>query len=85
MSQDAIKVVCRLRPLNKIEIANNGVECVSYTDTDITLNVKMPNEFRLEVNKINTLSLSIKFLGHRHNKYLYIKKLQFQLSSVISY
>lgn len=39
MSQDAIRVVCRLRPLNKIEIANQGVECVEYTDKDITIAV----------------------------------------------
>jgi hypothetical protein len=32
MSSDSIRVVCRLRPLNKIEIANQGEECVSYTN-----------------------------------------------------
>lgn len=39
MSQDAIRVVCRLRPLNKIEIANKGEECVEYTAKDININV----------------------------------------------
>lgn len=29
---DSIRVVCRLRPLNKIEIANDGEECVTYGD-----------------------------------------------------
>ncbi len=53
MSSESIKVVCRLRPLNKIEIANSGEECVTYTAKDITINVqKMPN--RSEEKNINT-------------------------------
>ena len=36
---DSIRVVCRLRPLNKIEIANNGEECVNYSEKDITIHV----------------------------------------------
>lgn len=42
MSSDSIKVVCRLRPLNKIEIANDGEECVSHTSKDITIKVTPP-------------------------------------------
>ena len=38
---DSIRVVCRLRPLNKIEIEHKGEECVSYSDKDITLAVTM--------------------------------------------
>ena len=41
MSSDSIKVVCRLRPLNKIEIANQGEECVSYTNKEITIAVSI--------------------------------------------
>jgi hypothetical protein len=40
MSSDSIKVVCRLRPLNKIEIANNGLECVTHNQKDITISVR---------------------------------------------
>ena len=49
---DSIKVVCRLRPLNKIEIANNGVECVSYGQKDMTINVTSLSH-RSEDSKIN--------------------------------
>ena len=49
---DSIKVVCRLRPLNKIEIANNGVECVSHGEKDITINVTSFSH-RSEDSKIN--------------------------------
>jgi len=38
-SRDAIKVVCRVRPLNKIEQEGNFNKCVTHDDTDITVEV----------------------------------------------
>lgn len=40
MSQDtSIKVVCRLRPLNSIEMNQGGHCCVQYTDKSIKIKV----------------------------------------------
>ena len=40
MSQDYnIRVVCRLRPLNKIEIEHGGECCVRFTDKTIQIAV----------------------------------------------
>lgn len=39
MSEYNIKVVCRLRPLNKIEIAHGGECCVKHSDKSIQINV----------------------------------------------
>lgn len=73
MSQDAIRVVCRLRPLNKIEIANKGEECVEYTAKDININVGL-KWVRLKEQSMH--SLSIAFLDPVQHKSKFTKMLQ---------
>ena len=36
-SRDRIKVVCRIRPENKIELAGNYPRCVDFTRTNINI------------------------------------------------
>lgn len=73
MSSDSIRVVCRLRPLNKIELANNGEECVSHTTKEITIKV---NEYRYrwEDKSTNITLPSIEYLEWTLNKSKFIKK-----------
>lgn len=43
MSQDYnIRVVCRLRPLNKIEMGHGGECCVKFSDKSIQISVNTP-------------------------------------------
>ena len=38
-NRDSIKVVCRVRPENKLELAGNYQRCVEHTDKDIKVTV----------------------------------------------
>ena len=38
-NRDSIKVVCRVRPENQIELSGNYQRCVEHTDKDIKVNV----------------------------------------------
>lgn len=79
MSSDSIKVVCRLRPLNKIEIANSGEECVTHSSKDITIKVK-GLIFRLAGKKTSIALPSIASSAPTLNKSKSIKRLQSQSS-----
>ena len=68
MSSDSIRVVCRLRPLNKIEIANQGEDCVTYTSKDITISVNSYLSYRLEDNRTSITLHFINILVRKHIK-----------------
>lgn len=38
-SRDSIKVVCRIRPLNQIELSGNYPKCVEHDDRNISCEV----------------------------------------------
>ena len=51
-SRDRIKVVCRIRPENKLEKEGNYQKCVTYDDYQIAVSVcslKMLNQFLILV------------------------------------
>ena len=78
MSSDSIKVVCRLRPLNKIQIANNGEECVTHTSKEMTIKVQPPSS--RQDNRVNIALPLIKYLDLTLSKFKYIKKQHCQSS-----
>lgn len=47
-SRESIKVVCRLRPLNQIELQGNFKNCVEHDDLSITINVSIKIDYVLK-------------------------------------
>ena len=77
---DSIKVVCRLRPLNKIEIANNGVECVTHTNKELAINV-IPKVARWADRTTNTTSPSTGFSALTLTRSTFTRRSEGQSSS----
>jgi len=73
----AIKVACRLRPLNKLELTTGGECCTTYTDTAIKVKVQyfyfsMLKGLRLRVKKNHMILHLIISLVPRLHKQLYM-------------
>ncbi len=45
--RDRIKVVCRIRPENKLEKEGNYQKCVTYEDLSISVNVRQTTPYRI--------------------------------------
>jgi hypothetical protein len=68
MSQrDRIKVVCRIRPENKLEKEGNYQKCVTYEDYAITVNVS-ENEISQKFHVFHILNEFGMFSAHRKAK-----------------
>jgi len=65
-NRESIKVVCRVRPLNKIELSGNFQNCVTHDDYMMTVKVSLPSAYLcsaiLKVKKIKTKTLLIVLL-----------------------
>jgi len=83
MSRESIKVVCRIRPENRIETEGNYPRCVTYTDEAISVSVSrqliansahpIKKELKVAVRTIFNLITSA---VQKHLKKTYLKKLR---------
>ena len=51
-NRESIKVVCRVRPLNKIELSGNFQNCVTHDDYMITIKVSLLSAYLCSAMKI---------------------------------
>lgn len=57
-NRESIKVVCRVRPLNTIELQGNFQNCVTHDETGITINVNI--SLKSLTSSSSTLSVILK-------------------------
>ena len=48
-NRDSIKVVCRVRPLNQIELNGNFQICVNHDNTSISVNVSYHIKYKISL------------------------------------
>ena len=71
-NRDSIKVVCRVRPENKLELAGNYQRCVEHTDKDIKVTVSSHivtcNETSVVLSHLNLNFLTLYIAGYSRQR-----------------